>query len=116
MPIDEPFRRLLRGGAAFHVLPDADVGIVVLTNGAPVGAAEAVVTEFMDIAQFGDVTRNSWYEIAHDHFMNFYKASGDLAGNLPPQNPNFRIRSPSMKASTARPISARSRSGRTAII
>ncbi|MDZ5452098.1 serine hydrolase [Labrys sedimenti] len=74
---------------AFHVLPDADVGIVVLTNGAPVGAAEAIVTEFMDIVQFGDVTRNNWYEIAHDHFMNFYKASGDLAGNLPPQKPNF---------------------------
>ncbi|MFT4129371.1 DUF3471 domain-containing protein [Labrys sp. (in: a-proteobacteria)] len=65
------------------------MGIVVLTNGAQVGAAEAIVTEFMDIVQFGDVTRNTWYEIAHDHFMNFYKASGDLAGNLPPQNPNF---------------------------
>ncbi|MFJ3669458.1 serine hydrolase [Streptomyces sp. NPDC090106] len=38
------------------MLPGEDLGIVVLTNGAPVGLADAVAQEFFDIAQHGKAT------------------------------------------------------------
>ena len=47
-------------GAAtnFVILPSAGVGIVVLTNAAPTGAAEALAAEFMDLVQFGKIERD----------------------------------------------------------
>ncbi|MBB2912580.1 CubicO group peptidase (beta-lactamase class C family) [Streptosporangium becharense] len=45
-------------GAATTVtlLPTEDLGVVVLTNAAPVGAAEAVAASFFDVAEHGEVT------------------------------------------------------------
>jgi hypothetical protein len=77
---------LLGAGTAFQILPSVDVGIVVLTNGAPVGAAEAIVARFMDIVQYGEETRD-WYALAHQRMMGFYKPVGDLAGAALPKNP-----------------------------
>lgn len=45
-------------GTAFAMLPAADVGIVVLTNASPVGAAEAVTTTFSDLVRTGTVERD----------------------------------------------------------
>lgn len=45
-------------GTAFALLPAADVGIVALTNGSPVGAAEAVTTGFSDLVRTGVVERD----------------------------------------------------------
>lgn len=45
-------------GTAFALLPAAGVGIVVLTNGSPVGAAEAVTTSFSDLVRTGAVERD----------------------------------------------------------
>ncbi len=45
-------------GTAFAMLPAADVGIVVLTNASPVGAAEAITTGFIDLVRTGTVERD----------------------------------------------------------
>lgn len=72
----------LGAGTAFTLLPSADVGIVVLTNGAPVGAAEAVNAEFMDLVQFGHSTRD-WFAALNALFAPFSAPVGDLAGTTP---------------------------------
>ncbi|MBV9170580.1 MAG: serine hydrolase [Chloroflexi bacterium] len=43
---------------AVYLLPADKLGIVVLTNGAPVGAPEAVALSFLDLARFGKVQRD----------------------------------------------------------
>jgi CubicO group peptidase (beta-lactamase class C family) len=48
----------LGAGTNYVLIPSARVGIVVLTNGSPVGAAEALAMEFADLVQYGKVTRD----------------------------------------------------------
>jgi CubicO group peptidase (beta-lactamase class C family) len=48
----------LGAGTNFVILPSAGVGIVVLTNAQPTGAAEALAAEFMDLVQFGKIERD----------------------------------------------------------
>ncbi len=50
----------LGAGTAFAMSPAEQLGIVVLTNGMPIGAAEAIVGEFMERALVGDTSRD-WY-------------------------------------------------------
>ncbi|WP_022885644.1 serine hydrolase [Glaciibacter superstes] len=83
-------------GAAtnFQMMPSADVGIVVLTNGGPVGAPEAITAEFLDIVQFGHSTRD--WVVDYSHAMaGYYAPAGDLAGETAPAN-----------AAQAKPLSA----------
>jgi len=77
---------LLGAGTSFQILPSAGLGVVVLTNGAPVGAAEAIVSQFMDIAQYGVSTRD-WYAGYHQMMQPMFAPVGDLAGATPPANP-----------------------------
>lgn len=42
----------------FILVPQEDLGIVVLTNGQPIGVPEAIAAEFLDHVEFGGVTRN----------------------------------------------------------
>ncbi|MGQ3675181.1 serine hydrolase [Xanthobacter sp. TB0139] len=72
-------------GAATHMqmLPSADIAIVVLTNGGPVGAAEAISAQFMDVVQYGVSTRD-WYAAYHPRLMAYYEPEGDLAGKTAP--------------------------------
>ncbi|WP_442579413.1 serine hydrolase [Mesorhizobium sp. ASY16-5R] len=77
---------LLGAGTYFQILPSADVGIVVLTNGSPVGAAEAIAAEFMDTVQYGAPTRD-WYAAFNGMMQGFYDPEGDLAGQKPPADP-----------------------------
>ncbi|MFT0546843.1 serine hydrolase [Allopusillimonas ginsengisoli] len=77
---------LLGAGTAFQILPSADLGIVVLTNGAPVGVPESINANFMDTVQFGKPLRD-WYAGYHAHMMGFYTPEGDLAGKTPPVDP-----------------------------
>jgi CubicO group peptidase (beta-lactamase class C family) len=79
---------LLGAGTYFQILPSADVGIVVLTNGAPVGAAEAIAAEFMDTVQYGAPTRD-WFTAFNGMMRGFYDPEGDLAGQQPPASPKF---------------------------
>ena len=47
-------------GTYYAIIPSAGIGIVVLTNAEPGGAAEAVGVSFTDVVQFGMVTRD-WF-------------------------------------------------------
>ncbi|MDQ3410667.1 MAG: serine hydrolase [Chloroflexota bacterium] len=48
----------LGAGTAYYVLPASKFGVVALTNGSPVGVAEALCLDTLDIAQLGAVSRD----------------------------------------------------------
>lgn len=68
---------------AATLVPDLDLGIVVLTNGAPIGVPEAVAQEFMDNVMYGAPARD-WVETMSGYFANYNAPSGDLVGEEPP--------------------------------
>ena len=72
-------------GAAtnFQMLPDADVGIIVLTNAGPVGAAEALASEFMDLVQYGSIIRD-WRADYAALLAHYHEPVGDLVAEAPP--------------------------------
>ena len=74
-------------GAATHfsLIPSLGVGIVVLSNAAPVGAVEAIGASFTDLVQTGAVTRD-WFSGYEAIFAGFYKPLGKTAGKSPPPN------------------------------
>ena len=49
----------LGAASAFAALPSANVGLIVLTNAAPIGVPEMLVAEFMDLVQYGEI-REDW--------------------------------------------------------
>lgn len=65
------------------MIPDLNLGIVVLTNGAPSGVPEAIASEFVDLVQFGEETR-PWLDLWPDIFAHFSDPAGDLVGEEPP--------------------------------
>lgn len=76
----------LGAGTTFQVLPEAGLGIVVLTNASPVGAAETVSASFMDLAVFGEL-RQDWWALASSRFPAGPAPSGELVGRTPPADP-----------------------------
>ncbi|MBG0741246.1 serine hydrolase [Paeniglutamicibacter antarcticus] len=65
------------------MIPDLNLGIVVLTNGAPSGVPEAIVSEFVDLVQFGAETR-PWLDVMPTVFAHYSDPAGDLVGQEPP--------------------------------
>ncbi|HEY5978883.1 MAG TPA: serine hydrolase [Microlunatus sp.] len=65
-------------GTGFALLPAADIGIVVLTNGSPVGAPEAIMTSFTDLVRTGAVERD-WTEFFGQIFGGFYVNHSSVA-------------------------------------
>jgi hypothetical protein len=76
----------LGAGTNFVLLPSEHLGIVVLTNGIPIGAAEAVSATFMDLAETGRVERD-WYPAYHGRLAPMLENHGVLAGRRPPEHP-----------------------------
>ncbi|ONG57054.1 hypothetical protein BKE38_04995 [Pseudoroseomonas deserti] len=74
---------LLGGATAMQLLPGEGIGIVVLTNAAPVGVAEAIAATFLDRLQFGAPQRD-WAATFGEAFAAFFAPEGDLAGKTPP--------------------------------
>lgn len=74
---------VLGAGTAFQVVSDLDLGIVVLTNGAPVGAPESVIAQFFDTIQFGAATRD-WTADFEGFFAGQLAPIGDLVNEDPP--------------------------------
>jgi CubicO group peptidase (beta-lactamase class C family) len=74
-------------GTCFGMLPAGDVGIVVLTNAAPVGAAEAVAFSFTDIARTGRVERD-WLGYFGPLFDSLFVNHSPVATDPPPTNPS----------------------------
>jgi CubicO group peptidase (beta-lactamase class C family) len=70
-------------GTNLVILPSANVGIVVLTNAAPTGAAEALTAEFMDLVQFGKIERD-WYAAYNAMLAPLNAPVGSLIGKLRP--------------------------------
>jgi CubicO group peptidase (beta-lactamase class C family) len=75
----------LGAGTAFAVIPSARVGIVVLTNAAPIGAAEALIAEFMELVQFGRISRD-WFAAYQPLFAPYAERAGTLVDRQPPEN------------------------------
>ncbi|GAB16612.1 putative penicillin-binding protein [Gordonia effusa NBRC 100432] len=73
-------------GAAtnFVLVPSLNIGIVVLTNGAPVGVPETLTKEFTDLAQYGRITTDWLTEYAK--IMPSSEPEGELVGRTPPPN------------------------------
>lgn len=76
---------LMGAGTNFSILPSANLGIVVLTNGAPVGAAEAIANTFLDVAQFGESSRD-WTVVLEPAFAPIFAPQGELVNEAPPAN------------------------------
>lgn len=74
-------------GAATAVvlLPSANLGIAVLTNGMPIGVPEAIAAEFMEIAESGSVHRD-WFAGYSRLMAPLYRNPSTLAGKMPPKN------------------------------
>ncbi|WP_068054173.1 serine hydrolase [Nocardia xishanensis] len=76
----------LGAATAFTLIPSAKVGIVTLTNAAPIGVPETLNAEFADLVQFGTV-REDWRALYREAFAPLSAPSGSLAGKTPPADP-----------------------------
>lgn len=77
---------ILGAGTTFALLPSEKLGIAVLTNAQPVGAAEALAMQFMDFVEFGAITRD-WFAAYGPLMAPLYKPEGILAGQPAPAQP-----------------------------
>jgi CubicO group peptidase (beta-lactamase class C family) len=76
------------GAATNYVLiPSLRLGIVVLSNGFPVGAVEALSASFTDLAQFGAITRD-WFPAYGKLMAGLTAPFGSLSGKAPPPSPS----------------------------
>lgn len=76
----------LGAGTTFQLVPAAGLGIAVFTNASPIGAAEALAAQFLDIAQFGEITRD-WVSGYAALTAPMLEPTGELAGQAPPAEP-----------------------------
>lgn len=58
----------LGAGTAYYMLPASRFGIVVLTNGLPIGVAETLCLDILDVAQRGEPSRD-WLSIVMPAFV-----------------------------------------------
>ncbi len=73
-------------GTNFLLSPLEGFGIVTLTNGTPVGAAEALNQQFADLAVYGRPVFD-WWALYSGAFGGLSEPFGTLAGKQPPANP-----------------------------
>ena len=76
----------LGAGTTFLVVPSTGLGIVVLTNGYPIGIPETLAAQFFDLVQFGSV-QQPWGEIYARLFQPLLAPEGSLFGVAPPAHP-----------------------------
>lgn len=77
---------VLGAGTNFQLVPALGLGVVALTNGAPVGAAEAITTEFLDLVQYGAPARD-WVEAYGGALAHYREPAGDLVDQTAPASP-----------------------------
>ncbi|OSP55086.1 serine hydrolase [Pseudoruegeria sp. SK021] len=77
---------VLGAATRYVMIPEAGLGIVVFTNGTPVGAPEAIAQTFVDVAEFGAAQRD-WWGLFSEGFRPFRAPVGELAGQVPPTDP-----------------------------
>lgn len=76
----------LGAATAFTLIPSADVGIITLTNAAPIGVPETLNAEFADLVQFGKAQQD-WRTLYREAFQPLGAPAGALAGKQPPAKP-----------------------------
>jgi CubicO group peptidase (beta-lactamase class C family) len=76
----------LGAGTNFVILPSAGIGIVVLTNAQPTGAAEALAADFIDLVQFGKIERD-WLPAFARMLAPISAPIGSLLGKDRPAKP-----------------------------
>lgn len=76
-------------GAATRILlvPEWDLGIVVLTNGWPIGVPEAITATFLDLVRFGEPTRD-WLKVASASFAAYTTPTYSIDGQKRPSDPS----------------------------
>ena len=82
-------------GAAttYMLIPDLNVGIVVLTNGWPIGVPEAIAETFADIAERGAPTRD-WLTYMQQMFAPYTTPNNTVDGKPKPANPRAMAAKP----------------------
>jgi CubicO group peptidase (beta-lactamase class C family) len=70
----------------FVVMPSEDLGIIALTNAAPIGVPETLTAEFMDVVQYGQI-RENWADLYRRAIGWMNNPEGSLVGKQPPANP-----------------------------
>lgn len=71
---------------AMTMVPSLDLGIITLSNAAPVGAVEAVNARFADLAQYGDPAQD-WGTLYREAISPLLDPVGDLVGVRRPSDP-----------------------------
>lgn len=64
----------LGAATAVYLLPSEDLGIIVLTNGRPMGVPEAIAVSFLDLVQYGKMQRD-YIELYRQGFAELDKPS-----------------------------------------
>jgi CubicO group peptidase (beta-lactamase class C family) len=70
----------------FALLPSEDLGIVVLTNGMPIGVPEASTSYFLDLVVAGSI-QEDWLKLYGQKLAGLYVNHSVLAGKRPPAHP-----------------------------
>lgn len=81
----------LGSGTAVYLVPDEQLGIVVLTNGTPIGVPEAVSLAFLDYFRYGSAQADYltvFKPIFEKMIRETQDASPDYAKLAPPSNPS----------------------------
>jgi hypothetical protein len=86
----------LGAGTVVYLLPGARLGITILANAAPIGAAETVALEFLDLAQFGTIRRD---------YASLLAAAFKVM-NAPPYGTSIDYATPPAAATEALPATA----------
>lgn len=73
-------------GTSYILLPDQKLGIMILTNGMPIGVPEAIAQYFMDLV-IGGAIENDWFALYEKGFAQLYVNPSKLAGKKPPAHP-----------------------------
>lgn len=76
----------LGAATSMMMMPSERLGIIVLTNGVPLGVPEAISATFLDLASLGRVERD-WYPAYRAQMEPMLAPAGRLAGRSKPAKP-----------------------------
>jgi CubicO group peptidase (beta-lactamase class C family) len=82
---------MLGSATAVYMIPNLQIGIVVLSNGAPVGLPESIALTFLDDFQYGIPQKDYLKEAGADFAAlreGVLKSSKDYSAEKPPSNPS----------------------------
>lgn len=74
------------GGTTVMMIPNLDLGIVVLVNASANGTAEGVAANFADVAEYGS-PQLDWLAGYQTALASVLAPTGELVGETPPANP-----------------------------